>query len=765
MTVLSALSLAPVVADGPAPPLDLAAQVTGDGSTALTLDATMQSLVDYVRPRGAVQLTMPFRVYIDDVLQDPSRRLPGMTVTETLKGPTFQWTMPRRSDYPAPFVEPLGQPAAYYGAPPGKARIDIDLPVVTPTGVVAIRLVTGGVVENSPATIGEKGTRTLNGIGARGRHDHALATLTFAPGHGLARNDVVRRVLVAAGVPASRIGVGVGGRRCYKGVQLVDRQALSFCDEYLQPAISELAEGRDGRFSVASKIPPSSERPADWTFREVDLVKAGLSESSAQDGPTCVRVTGTKQITRDDTGLTTETIVETAWSFTPPRRAAWRQSSGGTLSAVTSGTQTPPTELGWIFSRVTKQTVRQGDTLILERTTTEGRYNPLVYRYGLATDGSTASYNGAAFIYEADAVADDGNLTYAFVEERFGATAQETIRYEYDERGMQIGRTRDLSQYLLRYRSVQDRADSSTGWDSASWKTGLKVLGNGDGVWEDEGFAGTFTEVYVPGAAGSVPGPKPITGGYNDGRRPVKLHPNLGLRSGYVEREATVYDCTDDGYRTRDTVTLTQYAKRPGVTERYNGGEESRDAVILLLDVSTKATVYADNKDGSHSWIETTTDMIGGQGPVTRTGNGTGGLPAAEQSLDLVDPNWLLTHSEDDLLYAKAASRFESQPIKSRRCATALASVRESWEATLSSEWGEDTDELDAEADYEIRRGCVGEIQFELAACNPLVRPRQVAHLSLPSEGFEGDVWVTEVANVEGERSTRTRISGEQWFA
>lgn len=773
MSVLSVLDLAPAVADGPLPALTLEpavaaldpceegyfaelegyeaesydAGVTCDfaPSRALALTAVVTDVTAAVRPRGEVQVTLPFRVYVDDVLLDPSRRFVGLTVTEGLKGPSFSFVMPRRADFPSALLEPLGPPEAYYGAPPGKARIDIDAGYVGPDGLTWVRLVTGGIVDNSPASIGRTNSRTISGTGTRGRYDKALATLTLTPGHGLARNDVVRRVLQAAGVPASRIAVGVGGRRCYKGVQLVDANALSWIDGYLAPAVAELAEERDGRFVVRSKLPRSAAAPVDWTFREVDIAAATeIQETSAQDGPTCVRITGTKQITRDDDGQRTETVVVETWDpNNPPVRAAWRQSTGGTLSAVTSTTPTPWDSRGWLVSRVTTQQVFQGDTLVLKRVTTEGRYNPLVWRYGLATDGSIASYN-SGFLIASDAVADDGNLLYAFVEERFGALSQETTRPEYDERGFKVGETRRVSKYLLRYRSVQDRVDSSFPWDAEDYHAGLRVLGNGDGVVEDEGFAGDFA------------------GSGAENRGPAKRHT---LASGYVEGDSTVFEVTDDGYVTSQTRTAEGYARRPGVTERYNGGEESSDAQDSRRELIRTRTTYSGNQRGSHLVVTQEFDLLRGGGPVTTTEEGKGDRPAAERSLDLVDPAWLETHSEDDLTYAKAASHFESQPIKSRRCAPALAAVREPWELTTSSEWAEDTDELDAEADYEIRRGCVAEVQVQLAAANPLVRPRQMVHLSLPSEGYEKTIRVTQVRHVEGSRANETYLSGEVWLA
>lgn len=781
MSVLSVLDLAPTIADGPLPALalepavaavdpcepgyfaeDYEAEAFDEGVTCdfapsriLTLAATVEDVTAAVRPRGAIQVTLPFRVYVNDVLIDPSRRYVGLTVTEGLKGPSFSFVVPRRADFPTALLEPLGSPEAYYGAPPGKARIDIDAGFVGSGGLTWVRLVTGGVVENSPAAIGRSNTRTINGVGARGRYDKALATLTLSPGHGLARNDVVRRVLEAAGVPASRIAVGVGGRRCYKGVQLVDANALAWCDGYLQPAISELAEERDGRFVVRSKLPKSAAVPVDWTFREVDITAASeITETTAQDGPTCVRKTGTKQILRDSDGLRTVTEVVETWDpNSPPAVAAWRQSSGGTLSAVTDDPPLAFDERGYLVSRVITQLVYQGDTLVLERVTTEGRYNPLVWRYGLATDGSIASYN-SGYLMASDAVADDGNLLYRFKWARWGALSQQTTAYVYDARGMQVSRDQRTSRYLLRYRSVQDRLDSSFPWDAESYHAGLRVLGNGDGVMGSEGFAGDFVYPFLV-----TPTTVPPSG-------PVAWMTAVGsVFNSYVDRTLTEFDCTDDGYRTRDRSTIYGYSRRPGVTQRYNGGEESSDEHDVRIALSREQVTYIGDGQSTHAIVTEKQDLLRGGAPVTEIAYGAGDRPAAERSLDLIDPAWLQTHSDDDLAYAKAASRFESQPIKSRACAPALGSVRESWEQTGSSEWAEDTDELDAECSYEIRAGCRGEVQFELAAANPLVRPRQMVHLFLPSEGYDATLRVVQVQHVEGQQSNRTVVSAERWFA
>ena len=753
MTVLAILEVSPMIADGTSPPFAVDATVTSDGQSyesVLEVDATVEGVVDGVRPRGVPQIVLPFKITYDGTELPSWKRLPGMTVTETVDGPTFSFDMPLRGDFPSAFSEPMGTTSAFLGPPGGLKTLDIDARFVEGGQVRTVRLVTNGMTENSTAKVGSADVRTINGIGARGRYDQALATYTLSPGHGLARNSVVRNVLLDASIPSAAIALGGGGRRCYKGVQLVDRGALDFANEYLEPAIQQLGENRDGQFVVVPLAPTGSEIPQ-FTFREQDLLRAEeVGESTAADGPTCVRVTGTKQITRDDAGLRTEIKVVETYGNIPPRQALWQQASDGSLTA--QGTISYPADQLFLLSRVTYEQEFQGDTLVSERVTTESRYNPQAWRYSLDVDGLIDFYQSSVYLYDAGAVTDDGSAAFIFRSERFGMTSQVTTRYLFDDRGLQVSQITETSRYLLRYRSLKSRASLALVWETdVDYNANVLILASGDAVVANESFWGPPVVLGAQAFAGT---------GISGGMTWPLYGPTGGFFSTPADRDTVAYQVSDDGFILRETSTKDTYTASSGATELYQTGEFG-DASWTFQTAEMVVTTYMASVDGTHSIITASTDIQGNAKTTVEYGQGY--LPAAERSLDMIDPAWAATFGSDDLQYTRAASLFESQPIKVQVCSDALALVRPRREELVSSEWAEDTDELTDVAVYRLRLGCVAELQFGLPF-NPLVRPATMVHLSLPTVGWEKNVWVTSVQHTEGARDLLTVVSGEEWL-
>lgn len=749
MATLAVLEVAPAITDGAWSPLDADVTVKSTGlsyESVLECDCTVEGVVDGVRPRGSTQIVLPFKVTYNGTELPYWKRLPGMTVEETIAGPTFSFDVPLRGDYPSEFSDPLGTAAAFLGPPGGKRTLHVDARFVEGGSVRTVRLVTNGLVDNSSARVGSGDVRTINGVGARGRYDRALATYTLSPGHGLARNSVVRNVLLAADIPTASVALGGGGRRCYKGVQLVDQGALAFADEYLKPALLQISEGRDGKFVTVPLAPTGSETPQ-FTFTEQDLLRASaVTEGTTADGPTCVRVTGTQQITRDDEGRRTEIKVVETYGNVPPQQATQIQSSsGGGLSPVTAASYSA----GQLFllSRVTYEQEFDGDTLLSERVTTESRYNPQAWRYTLDTAGAIGTYQDGVYLYDASAVTDDSAPAYVFKEERFGMTSQVTTRYLYDTRGFLTEQVTDTSRYVLRYAALKSRAAVTTTWESDDYNASVRVLGSGDGVADNEGFIGDAVSITFGMAVGSGA---------------IQMTSPL-FRSGIyttADRDTIAYRVSDDGYILGETSTRETYLAKPGATELYLTGEFG-ETPWARQEFEVVDTTYMASVEGSHTIITATTDIQGNT--QTTVEYGQGHLPAAERSLDMVDPDWATEFGEDDLLYTRAASRFESQPIKVELCSNALESFREHYEELVTDDWAEDIDELTNIAEYHIRAGCVAEVSFGLPF-NPLVRPATVVHLSLPTVGWEKDIWVTSVRHTEGQGETTTEVTGEEWL-
>ena len=209
-----------------------------------------------------------------------------------------------------------------------------------------------------------------------------------------------------------------------------------------------------------------------------------------------------------------------------------------------------------------------------------------------------------------------------------------------------------------------------------------------------------------------------------------------------------------------ETSERETYLAGPGAYELYLTGEYGETPWARQV-FETVDTTYMASVEGSHTIITAATDIQGNT--KTEVEYGQGHLPAAERSLELIDPAWATGFGEEDLLYTRAASRFESQPIKVELCSNALESFREHYEELVTDDWAEDIDELTNIAEYHIRAGCVAEISFGLPF-NPLVRPGTVVHLSLPTVGWEKNVWVTSVRHAEGKSETTTEVTGEEWL-
>jgi hypothetical protein len=353
-----------------------------------------------------------------------------------------------------------------------------------------------------------------------------------------------------------------------------------------------------------------------------------------------------------------------------------------------------------------------------------------------------------------------------FPYERFGATSQVTTRFLYDERGFLASQITNTSRYVLRYAALKSRASTTLPWEGEDYDSSVKVLGSGDGVSENEGFVGPF--VYIrPTVASGPPPPRGRITGFGTFAIASAGGDNGGpLYRAYldyynaVDTETIAYSVSDDGYLLKETSTKSTFTAKPEQYYLYLNGE-SDDAVWRKQEVERSDTAYLASIEGSHKIVTETVDIEGKRGQVVE--NGQGHLPAAERSLDMVDPDWATEFGEDDLLYTRAASRFESQPIKVELCSNALESFREHYEELVTDDWAEDIDELTNIAEYHIRAGCVAEITFGLPF-NPLVRPGTVVHLSLPTVGWEKNVWVTSVRHTEGKSETTTEVTGEEWL-
>lgn len=723
-----------------------------ENASAWVLDGELDvaSIADLVRPRTArEQIVAPFKVTVGGTELPHWQRLPEMTVSESLdSGWTFSFSMPRRSDEPSVYLEPLGTPAAFFGVPGGKRSVNIDARLINSSGVQTIRLITDGVFDNSSAAVEARSdTRAMNGFGAHARYDRTPVTWTVTPGHGLRRENIVRKILIEGGVPTASLAIGNSGRVCYKGIQLVDQPLLDSCDAILKPSLKKLHVSRDGDF-FALDMQPRTGQPIAWTFDAQDVLEAfgsAYSETANSEGPTCVTVTGTQQILQDNSQNRTEEQVIETYANIPPVKAAFKQTAGAsTLNAVSADPAEPAGTL-WLRSRITRRLEYQGDTLISEWVLTEEWKNINQARYQYAIDGTIGAYL-TCYINATDAVADDGNLAYLWVRERFIPTSLVITTNTYDEQGFLSQVDTTVSRYVIRRAAIKTRAAHDTTWEATNYDTNVDILGNGDGI-SNAGKSWDGREVWQ--------------GAYEYGSGNLPSGAVVGSTPTFAETESTTFKVNDCGYVLSETTERSGWIERPGFTALYNGGYESQDDESVFALSETVSTYYLATTNGTASKLTVSVDYLNNREQVLESIDGY--LPAAERSFDLIDPDWAAEFGEDELAYQAAASRFEQQEIKAKVCAENLETVREPYEERLSDAYAEDVQELEDIAVWTLRRGCVLEVSFPVAF-NPMVRVGQLVHLDLHSIGIDYDVWVTEVRHDETEKGITTTISGEVWL-
>lgn len=748
MAVLATLSATAVILAGPYPRLDASLQVAGD--TDYSVDATLEvsSVAELARPRlTRQQIVAPFKVTIGGAELPYDRRLPGMSVRESLDGGlSFSFSVPRRGNDPDTFLEPLGSPASVFGVN-SKAEVDIDARLIDEQGVHEIRLVTAGLLENTSSSTSREGdTRQYNGLGAKARQERRLVTWTVSPGHGLLRENVVRRLLEQAGVPANRNGFGNSGRPLYKGIQLVDRPVVAVCDELLKPSLKKVHENRRGQL-VPIDLQPRPGQPIAWTFDTQDVLDGmgGLTDGAASDGPTCVTFKGTKQILREDDGHRTEIQVLEVWSNVPPAHASFRQSVGSsTLTPITPPTS--PADKLWLRSRTIFEREYAGDTLISEHTVVASLKNPLSARYKYATDGSIGEYT-ACFILSPGAVADDGEHGYLWEVEQLVPTQEQWVLPAYDARGFLVGRVTTTNAWTIRKEAVKGPRSLAQAWTDLDYLTTTYALANDDGIADViSGFQGCEVFQGNPELGSGL-----YASDATDARRPCK-------------RETTAYQVTDDGFVEREETTTEEWAERPGGEYLYNGGQESSDEQSVFIETLKNVTAYIGDPRGVEATkkLTTTTDLL--SGIVTFVPEEIDGyLPAADRSFDLVDPEWAARFGDDELRYAAAASRHEQQAIKATVCAPVLLSFRDEHEEKATDSWAEDTSELQSLAAWTLAKGAAIERRFPLPL-NPYVRVGDLVFLNLPQLGIAEEVWVTDVEHKEEPNGGSTVVAGERWL-
>ena len=659
--------------------------VTGDTVTAdITYDSALASAA---LPGTALQVIVGLRVTINGVELPPSRMLPGASVHRALDGlSTFSIPVVLRSEWPDSYDYPAGHPESYMGPPPGGALIDIDGVYLTASGPRSVRLVTGGVVDNCVETFDQEDSYVLNGTDAGGRAERRLVSLSLPAGHGLARRQVVGRIAAAASV--DDVALEASGR-VDKAVQLAESEWLQVAREMM------LASGRTLTWDRYGTLvdPPRVRRDLDYDLilREEDLLSA--RRNSSADGPTRIVVTGERQITKEDCGrVTTIQFVE---AFADYRRveASFTQDGTGALTGLGAQQQS----FVQLVSRVTTVKESECDRPLSELVVTEGFHNPSTWRYEQDTgsDFSIKAYNPNAFIVDSGALADDGNLAFAWRTERFGTIGASLTRYIYDDDGFEIRREQITGGYQQRRAPVKEHDTSPLpppAWEAEDFIEDQAVLGNGEGVQDlTERYVGPLYSVTRNSSTGGVPVVR-YRGGLGSGDDPPVekvIHTNI------IEKTYGADGALLGGFRRgeKDETYAWGYRLRRGGSVPYylyKDGESPDVAETFALRGTETVGYIPEEGDGSHASLTTRRDGEGRllpreSSPIVYEAGLEGYLPAAERSTP-IEP----TGYENGL----PASDRESQPIECDYRVPVPAGIREPWTQRIHNPWAESEAEL-----------------------------------------------------------------------
>lgn len=606
----------------------------------------------------------------------------------------------------------VAEPLRIAGPPPGQGEVEVWGFYVTASGHRFFPVVTGGVALSWSETDDNRTGRTwvISGAGPEGRWVCADAELVLPPGHGLARGEVVRRLAAAAGV-SSAMALDDGGRM-YRGLQHDSGEWMPVARSVLEP------DGRVLLWDAAATLrnPVRGAGRGDVAAMEVigeqDVLVTGWSRSITSDGPACITLFGTRQLTREECGRETrETVRESSRVYTV-RRAAWNQTQSVLLAA---GGPASPTELQLTQRVIDREEVDCG-TVISETSETWGWLWRERARYELQTDGSRDPLGGTAggfvWVEAADAVLDDSNPAYDRAYEKFEVITRSIRSKTFGAAGYLEREQRSTYEWRHLPEAIKSRSNTTNSWESRDYNV-IPILASGDGVSEE---TQRFRE---------------------------------------VETRVTEHEVDAQGFVQSRTTTTSRIAHRPGERHLFQGGVEGADAVPSLRAVEMEQVFYVAlaDSEGRHREHRIVTDLLTGEitseDPVERDGH----LPAAERLEDL-DPDPSIFDSEDQAAFARGASRRETQPIEARVCAAALQQSR-SCDEQLTSDYAESTDELRA-----IGRARLRELSALTATLEVPVRwdlqENTWIYLHLPSLGVSAPALIRGLEHAEGNGFTTT---------
>lgn len=742
----------------------------------VAIDGALSS-VAFPRTIGATgarrQILPPWRFLVGSTEIHWYRRLHGTTVSESIDGiMQFSFSAPRRGSTTDPFAEPLGSPRSWLGIPGGKQPVTITAQLLLEGGGSReITLVQDGIFDNTSGKVSEGGdTRTWNGGGAHARVDRVPITYQAPPGHGQLSGTVVRRLLTLAGVNPTKIAIS-GGRRLYKELSFIDAPAIVSANAILLPESKRVYH--DDRTDTWRLLDYSgiADKRIEGVITADDVLSALgiLGDDAANDSPTCIVLTSTAQVTKDECGRRLD--IQVSRTFTIRRIfGAWYAQKTGPSSDPTAGDlldlgdTDPMTPSLWQGAdaalRQTSLTisVREIDceTLISEEVVTWGWFSPRIARYHVNAAGVVDGYS-PGYVYDSSAQKDDSAPLYSWSAEKFVPLSWRKVDYIYREDGYLSQRKEVEGGWSVRQMPIKNRStDPTEQWPVVDFVDAW-IMANGVAVTGSTGVG--FLPVLAPHVGDYWHGPVEVYGETGGILGRTKF-PRLSTLTFQPAQIVTDYDVTDDGFITAETSRTSRWSLT-STEGNYLYLEEgvSSDPSPVWRETESESTRYFAIGESKHNRYTLHLDLLTGKISANGDSNLDGYLPTADQRTDIVPPESAFDDPEE-YAHALAASRHENRPLKVEVCAPALEAVIIPW--TLKGvvvEHAENEDDLTAVGIQMMKEMSSIDVQFPLPF-NPLIRPAQRWILHLPILSIHYDLLIETVAHSQGERETWTQVTG-----
>lgn len=640
---------------------------------------------------------------------------------------TWSFGLPIKSDFYSVLTEsPLGSLFAKKGPSTGKAAVGIAGYYLTSAGRQQVQLITNGQCHSCSRSSGPA-IDVYSGGDAETRYNRVKVSLDLPQGHGLDAGAVVRRMAVLGGVPTTNIALDPGGRRI-KEVQATNEEWASWSREYLQPLNRILRFDASGVLTNPLRVGCDPTAVVEATFDEHDLVlnSAGLDPKS--DVPTLICLVGFEQIEREECGV--RTTVQITESFGPysPRVAAKQQGSAGTLTTLSN--VAAPIEIR-LVKRVIVFRTYDCDTLVIQRTITEGWKNPEVYRYQLNSSGVTSAYRQNSYIYESTAAKDDSNRAFLWSTERWCTLEDVRVEYHSDADGYRTETVTRHAQWFQRLGCLKKRSAPSDSFDTggtAIYQTesggSVRITGNGIPVADDQEY------FYYLGNNGA-----PLHKG-------VIYPPQIyGAGGGDWKVETLTESVTADGFVTSEEIVAKQFALSEGLLFLYGDGTHAEGSSTFQEVTRERVTYSASDDDTGHVMVRER--FVLGKAQPVEIEDRSGYLPAAEKRSD-VEPPDSIYENDAEKAGKGIASWYEKKAIHAELTFGELLQHHHEHELIAESHWAENENELASQA-LRMGREASGVGARFSTAINFTIFPNTLVHVTCRDIGLDHDVELVAV--------------------